>query len=117
VIQAPFAELVQMTHKQWRSTFMRAWREHRGFTLEEIAQDIGIKHGQLSKIERGQQPYSQRILEAYARRCQCTVADLLIRPPTADEDLYVLLSGLDEEQKPYAAAMLRGLSATPKRPQ
>lgn len=96
---------------------MREWRDAQGYTLEQMGDWIGVKHSQLSRIERGIAPYSQKILEAYADLCDCTVADLLTRKPNQDAELHQMLAGLNDEQKTYAAAVLAGISRTPSRKQ
>lgn len=79
---APF-HAVRMAQKPrpWRKTFLREWREFRGRSLESVAAQMGITHGQLSKIERGIHPYSQHVLETAALEYGCTVSDLLSRAP------------------------------------
>lgn len=67
--------------KTYRKTFLRHWRKHSGKTLEQVADHLHMTHGQLSKIERGQQPYNQALLEALADLYMCEPADLLIRDP------------------------------------
>lgn len=42
---------------------------------------MGLKHSQLSKIERGLHPYNQHVLEVAALEYGCTVADILTRTP------------------------------------
>lgn len=74
---------------QRRPTQIKAWRKDRGLTLEklserlEVMEEIAISHAQLSRIERGEQPYSQDLLEALARVLSCDVTDLLNRKPEA----------------------------------
>lgn len=65
----------------WRPTYLRQWRDSVGKTLEEVAPKMGIKHSQLSRVERGIQPYNQRILETAALEYGCTIVDLLERNP------------------------------------
>lgn len=69
--------------RTWRKTFLREWREACGKTLESVSPQMGLTHGQLSKIERGLHPYSQRVLEVAALEYGCTVLDVLGRPPPA----------------------------------
>lgn len=71
--------LVVMGH--YRKTYLREWRKHRGRTLEQVAEFLHMTHGQLSKIERGVQPYNQALLEQLAELYMCEPADLLIRDP------------------------------------
>lgn len=62
-------------------TFLRQWREHRNLTLVQVAEEVGLSHGQLSRIERGQSPYNQDLLEALGNIYHCDVPDLLLRDP------------------------------------
>jgi transcriptional regulator with XRE-family HTH domain len=70
---------------RYGETQIRAWRKHRGLTLEQLAERIGVTHATLSRIERGKQPYNQVLLESMADALQTDVASLLIRDP-ADPD-------------------------------
>lgn len=65
----------------YRKTFLREWRKHRNRTLIQVAEFLSMTHGQLSKIERGKQPYNQALLEALAELYMCDPVDLLIRDP------------------------------------
>ncbi len=69
-------------------TFIRQWRQHRGLTVEQLADAIGITHASLSRIERQKQPYSQAILEAIADRLNADVASLLMRDPEAGSPMW-----------------------------
>ena len=66
-----------------RPTYIRVWRKHRGLTLAQLADrlqtelEVAISEGQISRIERGETPYSQDILEAFA-------AALAVAPDTTD---------------------------------
>lgn len=68
-------------------TFLKEWRDHAGLTQERAASRIGeatgegLSHSQLSRIERGEQPYSQAILEAAADAYGTDPASLLMRNP------------------------------------
>jgi DNA-binding Xre family transcriptional regulator len=84
---------------RYDATFMRAWREFRNKTLEEMAEKCGKTYSQLSKIETGKQPYSQQILEAYARHLGCSVIDLLARRPQDDETLLGMWPRLNHEAR------------------
>lgn len=72
--------------RRWRKTYLREWREFRGKTLESVAEQMGFKHGQLSKIERGIHPYNQHVLEVAALEYACTITDLLTRAPDVARD-------------------------------
>ena len=72
----------------YRRTFIRPWREHRGLTLEQLAERIGTTHATLSRIERGLQPYSQPMLEAIAEGLSTDPASLLMRNPADPEGIW-----------------------------
>ncbi len=78
----------RLKRPQYRRTFLRQWREHRGYTLEQAAEAVDITHASLSRIERGLQPYSQAILEALAELYMTDVASLIMRDPTDPEAMW-----------------------------
>ena len=47
-----------------------------------------MTHGQLSRIERGLQPYNQELLERLAELYRCDVVDLLIRDPSEPTNIW-----------------------------
>lgn len=59
-----------------------------GRTLEQVAEQIGITQPQLGRIERGDQPYNQDLLEALADLYGCDVPDLLMRDPTRPDNIW-----------------------------
>lgn len=93
----------------WRRTFLREWREHCGLSLETVAAKVGMQHGQLSRIERGLQPYSQRVLEICAELYGCTVQDLLTRRPTEADNVFAMWSRLSDGQRRRAARVIDAL--------
>lgn len=74
----------------YRPTFLRQWREKRQYTLEDVGEAIGISHAQLGRIERGLQPYNQKLLEALAEHYSTDVASLLMRDPTDPDGIWSL---------------------------
>jgi transcriptional regulator with XRE-family HTH domain len=67
--------------RQRRPTYLRSWRKFRGYSLETAAEQIEMSRENLGRIERGEVPYSQDVLEQLAEAYNCEVADLLIRDP------------------------------------
>lgn len=76
--------------KQFRRTYIRQWREHRGLTLEQLVSRLGIKMvpSNLSMLERGQRGYTQDTIERIAAALQTDVASLLTRAPDESEGLW-----------------------------
>lgn len=64
--------------------FIRQWRQHRGYTLEQLAEMVGVTHGALSQLERGLTNYTQPMLESLAEALRCEPADLIMRDPNLD---------------------------------
>jgi transcriptional regulator with XRE-family HTH domain len=101
-----------------RPTYIRAWRKHRGLTLSKLAErlkvelELRISEGQLSRIERGETPYSQDILEALAAVMRCEPADLIMRDPTQPDALWRLLDGLEPVQRQQAIEVIKALQRT-----
>jgi transcriptional regulator with XRE-family HTH domain len=87
VVDFPSAHSLCMARQK---TFLRQWRKHRSKTLEGVADQLHMSHSQLSRIERGEQPYNQELLEALADLYMCDVVDLLIRDPSQQEAIWTL---------------------------
>ncbi len=73
--------------RRWRKSYLREWREFRKRSLESVAAQMELTHGQLSKIERGLYPYNQHVLEVAALEYGCRVQDLLTRAPGPQDAL------------------------------
>jgi transcriptional regulator with XRE-family HTH domain len=101
-----------------RPTQIKAWRRHRGLSLEKLGERLSVEEefeiseAQLSRIERGAQPYSQDILEAIARVLRCAPEDLLIRDPTAADPIWTVWDTLSPPQKTQAVELLKVLKRT-----
>ena len=87
--------LAGMTKRQqFRKTFIRAWRKHRGLTLEQLSsrmEELGeadLGPSALSMLERGQRAYTQQSLEALAMALGTDVASLLMRDPTDPDAIW-----------------------------
>lgn len=80
---------IKSKDQEYEPTYIRAWREHRGLSQDELVDRCServdtMSKSSLSRIENGQQPYSQPILEALAWALNCSEADLLERDPKAE---------------------------------
>lgn len=62
--------------------FLRAWRKYRKISQETAAERGMISRSLLSKIEAGDIPYNQDLMERLALAYGCQVADLVSRDPT-----------------------------------
>lgn len=91
--------------KNRAKTFIRQWRKHRGMKLEGSAERLELEAGfpysagQLSRVERGDFPYSQDLLEALAIIYRCTPADLLMRDPSEPEGIWSIYDALRPQEQ------------------
>src|SRR5690606_25834882 len=110
------ADTLCMAGKGYRPTFLRQWRQYRGKTLVQVAEELHMTHGQLSKIERGRQPYNQELLERLAELYRCDVVDLLIRDPSEPSNIWSIWDqarpGERKQITDVAAALVRGRTGT-----
>jgi transcriptional regulator with XRE-family HTH domain len=88
-----------------RETFIKAWRKFRGLSLiaavERLAleTDIELSDSQLSRIERGEQPYNQDLLEALAVTYRCDPQDLIMRDPSSPEAIWSIWEQLAQPER------------------
>jgi transcriptional regulator with XRE-family HTH domain len=68
-------------HMAGKPHYIREWRLAKGFTLEQLAESIGMTHQNLGKIERHLVPYSEPVLEKLAEALGADKADLISRHP------------------------------------
>lgn len=71
-----------------RRNFLREWRRISNRTLEQVAEQLHMTHGNLSKIERGLVPWNEDLLDALADLYGCEPVDLLIRDPSDPEGIW-----------------------------
>lgn len=76
----PIKKPVRHRHR----TFIRAWREFKNLSQEQVANRMGTSRENFSRIENGKVPYNQDTLEAAAEALGCSAADLLERNPTEE---------------------------------
>lgn len=87
-----------------RPTQIKAWRKHRDLTLAKLSERLfelealEISDAQLSRIERGAQPYSQDLLEALARVLRCGPADLIMRAPGSAWSVWEQATPVEREE-------------------
>lgn len=98
-----------MAGKSLRTTFIRQWRNHRHKTLVQVAEELHVTHGYLSKVERGKLPYNQELLEKLAEIYNCDVVDLLIRDPSQPSKMWSLWDQAKPGQRRQIEAVAEAL--------
>lgn len=106
-----------MTKEASDKHFIRQWRNLRGLSLRRLAERMELEPGEelisamsLSRIERGDQPYSQPILEALAVALDTEAWCLLEVDPMVDSevvDLVSILRGMNAAERDRALRILR----------
>ncbi|HEX7072727.1 MAG TPA: helix-turn-helix transcriptional regulator [Hyphomicrobiaceae bacterium] len=92
---------------------IRHWRKRRGLTLEQLAPRVGMTAGNLSRMERGEIPYTSVALEALSKALGCKIVDLVIESDSPDLVVEATdeLRHLTEEQRQQAVRLIRALRA------
>lgn len=104
------AHYVEMAKRERRKTYLREWRRIKpGRTLEQVAEQLNMSQPQLGRIERGDSPYNQDLLEALADLYGCGVADLLMRDPTAPDAIWSLWDNAKPGQREQIVRVAQAL--------
>lgn len=106
-------------HRKYGKTFIREWREYRGLSLRRLADRMEIdgpnetiSHASIGRIEKGEQPYSQPIIEALAHALNCSVTDLLSVDPTKEGEVVDLMRLINDRNRDQAIRVLKALTGT-----
>jgi transcriptional regulator with XRE-family HTH domain len=85
--------------RQRKPTFIRQWRQHRGLTQQQLADRLDTSPASISRLEKGDQPYSQETLEAIADALNCEPQDLIAAEPGTEamRSLWVQATPEDRE--------------------
>lgn len=104
-----FPHYVRMAKKEpYYGHYLRAWRKHGKYSLEELAGIVGTTHATLSRIERGKLPYSQPLLEALAKELETTIGSLLMRDPGKPASIWDVVEQIPASERDNAAKALTG---------
>ena len=96
---------------RWTRTYIREWRKARNLTQERLGDRIEKDASIISRLERGEIPYSQEWLEALAVALNCEPGDLLKPPPGPEEiEAHDILRAIPPAKRPDALRILRALA-------
>ncbi|NNU70412.1 helix-turn-helix transcriptional regulator [Rhizobium sp. WYCCWR 11152] len=109
-----------MAERTYSKTYIKEWREYRGLSLRRLADrleldgpDETLSHSSIGRIENGQQPYSQPILEALASALNVSVTDLLSVDPTKEGEVVDLVRLINQNNnRELAVRLLKSLTGT-----
>lgn len=98
-----------------RPTFIRQWRQHRGYSLDQLAERVPMDKGNLSKIERGILPYNQDLLERLAEALMTDPASLIMRDPSQPGAIWSLWERATVGERLQIESVVEALIAAKKR--
>lgn len=99
--------------------YLKQWREHRHLTQDQVVDRLAVHEdgklpktvASLSRIETGNQPYSDRLLCALADIYNCEKWELIGRDPTKEGVVIDMVRRLDQKKQEQVAAFIKGLEA------
>lgn len=82
--------------------------------IERLDLEVGYPYSdaQLSRVERGEQGYSQDLLEALATIYRCEPGDLIMRDPTAPDAIWTVWEELKQPQRVQLVEIANTLKKT-----
>jgi len=95
-----------------RVTFIRQWRIFRGYTQEQLGGMLDTSGSMISRIESGETPYTQDVLEALAEALRTDPASLLMRDPTNPEAMWSIWDQAKEAQRVMIEEVARTILKT-----
>lgn len=111
-----------MSNRDLGHHYLRAWRNYRGLSLRDLANRMEaepgvplMSHANIGRVEKGEQPYTQELLEAAAVALDTSVTDLLTVDPNIEDavaQLNALLRTADNPQKQMALDLVRAMLKT-----
>lgn len=90
---------------------LRAWREHRGWSQDRLAKEVGTTQHQIAYLERGERALSAKWLRRLADALNTTPGHILdFEPDDIDNDIIDLWSRIALDDKDRARKILKALS-------
>lgn len=115
------ANLAAMAKNVQGQHFIKQWRQKRGISLRKLAERLEtepggeplVSYASLSRIETGDQPFSEPVLNAIADALNVPRVMLLEMDPRKEGHIVDLLNKMDRRTRDQAIRMLEVLAQTP----
>lgn len=92
---------------------LRAWREFRKMSQDELASELGTAKGVISLLENGKRPLSDKWLYRLAEVLETRPGHILdVDPNELDNDIFDIWAGIAKRDRAQAARVLRTFSKT-----
>ncbi|MGM4987386.1 helix-turn-helix domain-containing protein [Tardiphaga sp. 841_E9_N1_2] len=95
-----------------RPTFIKQWREYRGYSQEKLGGMLETSGSMISRIESGETPYTQDVLEGLADALMTDIPSLLMRDPTDPEAIWSIWDQAKEGQRVMIEEVARTILKT-----
>lgn len=93
--------------------YLRAWREYRGLTQEELAEKVGTTKAVISLLENEKRPLSSKWLRKLAEALSTQPGYILDHDPNSiSADIFDIWSKIDEIDRDRAARILHTFAKT-----
>lgn len=93
--------------------YLRAWREHKGLTQEELAEKVGTAKAVISLLENEKRPLSAKWLRKFADVFGTTPGRILdVDPQEADAEVLDIWDHIAAKDRAQAIRVLRSLTGT-----
>lgn len=86
-------------NKNGGPNYIQAWREHRGFTQEQLAEKLDTSASQISMLEAGERGLTARWLRRLAEALDTTAGNLLDYPPGEGAEIFDLWQHADLQER------------------
>lgn len=115
------ATVASMAKNEQGQHFIRQWRQKRGISLRKLAERLEtepggeplVSYASLSRIENGDQPFSEPVLNAIAEALNVPRVMLLEMDPRKEGHIVDLLNKMDRRTRDQAVKMLELLAQAP----
>lgn len=92
--------------------YLKAWRKHRGYTQERLAEMTGLSKPYISQLESGARQYTQELLEMFAEALSCAPADLIIRNPADPSGIWSIWDDLQPAERRQVVEIAKTIKRT-----
>lgn len=108
----PLRQTAYMAKRPRQPWYLKEWRQHRGWTQDELADKTGLSKPFISQLERGRRQYTPETLELLADALNCDTAALLKRNPRGDDAVWAFFEDLTQPERAQAITVIRALKAS-----
>jgi transcriptional regulator with XRE-family HTH domain len=68
-------------------------------TIEQLAERVGVTHGAIGQLERGEVNYTQPMLEAISEALMCEPGDLVSRDPLSTKSIWLVWENASDDER------------------